>query len=71
MRVPCSQISTPRLVVKPRSCRFDLENTSLSLKPAMSRAFACDWTSLLVLTLTISRAVRGAQSWDSKLGATT
>ena len=68
LRVLRSQISTPQLVVKPARARFDLENTSPSLKPALPAALACDWTSLLVPTLTVCRAVRGAQSWTRRLG---
>ena len=51
----------------PARARFDLENTSPSLKPALPQALACDWTSLLVPTLTVCRAVRGAQSWTGAL----
>ena len=36
------------------------------MKPALSVALACDWTSLLVPTLTVCRAVRGAQTWTRR-----
>ena len=38
------------------------------LCPALPATLACDWTSLLVPTLTVCRAVRGAQSWTRRLG---
>ena len=41
----------------PARARFDLENTSPRVKPALPRAFACDWTSLLVPTLTVCRTL--------------
>ena len=46
----------------PARARFDLESTSPRVKPALPASFACDWTSLLVPTLTVCRTVRGAQT---------
>ena len=68
MRVLRPQISTPRLVVKPcpqKVCKARIP----PLCPALPTTLACDWTSLLVSTLTICRAVCGAQDSSSKVEA--
>ena len=65
MRVLRPQISTPRLVVKPRPQKVCKALPPLC--PVLPATLACDWTSLLVPTLTICRAVLRFAEIDSNL----